>query len=128
VKVAPDIKFDVEMCRMVKRLAPYGFLWADANGGYDEAGALDAAPKLAEAGVAVLEQPVRPNRLTALQKLKKQGALPIILDDGPQFLAGTSILKKPLIPVEGHLGVPNGHGLGVEVDEIKLRELASPHS
>lgn len=82
VKVAPDLKFDVEMCRTVKRLVPDGFLWADANGGYDEATALEAAPKLAEAGVAVLEQPIRPNRLTGLRKLKQQGALPIILDEG----------------------------------------------
>lgn len=81
VKVAPDLKFDVEMCKQVKKLVPDGFLWADANGGYDPATALEAAPKLAAAGVAVLEQPVRPNRLIALQKLKKQGALPIILDE-----------------------------------------------
>lgn len=82
VKVAPDPKFDIEMCRMVKRLAPDGFLWADANGGYDEATALAVAPKLADAGVAVLEQPVPANRLGALRKLKKLGALPIILDEG----------------------------------------------
>jgi len=81
IKVAPDLKFDVELCRMVKKLAPDGFLWADANGGYDEATALEAAPKLAEAGAAVLEQPLRPSRLTGYQKLKKQGALPIILDE-----------------------------------------------
>ena len=31
---------------------PDGFLWADANGGYDEATALDVAPKLATAGSA----------------------------------------------------------------------------
>ncbi|HOW73489.1 MAG TPA: enolase C-terminal domain-like protein [Phycisphaerae bacterium] len=82
VKVAPDPAFDVELCRTVKKLAPEGFLWADANGGYDEATALEVAPRLADAGVAVLEQPLRPNRITGLQKLKKQGALPIILDEG----------------------------------------------
>lgn len=82
VKIAPDLKFDLELCRLVKRLAPEGFLWADANGGYDLAAALEAAPKLAEAGVAVLEQPLRANRLTGYRRLKKQGALPIILDEG----------------------------------------------
>ncbi|MDZ7617527.1 MAG: enolase C-terminal domain-like protein [Patescibacteria group bacterium] len=81
VKVAPDPEFDVAMCRIVKRLVPDGFLWADANGGYDEATALAVAPRLAEVGVAVLEQPLRPNRITGYQKLKKQGALPIILDE-----------------------------------------------
>jgi L-alanine-DL-glutamate epimerase-like enolase superfamily enzyme len=82
VKVAPDPKADLELCRMVKRLVPDGFLWADANGGYDEATALAVAPKLAEAGVAVLEQPLPANRLTGYQRMKKQGALPILMDEG----------------------------------------------
>lgn len=203
VKVAPDPKFDVEMCRIVKKLAPDGFLWADANGGYDERTALAVAPKLAEAGVAVLEQPVPPNRLTALRKLKQQHALPILLDEGvvssgdleefikldvcdgvamkparcagladarrqielceqhglmflgsgltdpdlslaaslllygaydlkypaalngPQFLAGMSVLRQPFAPKDGHLDVPTGPGLGVEVDEEMVRKLAS---
>jgi L-alanine-DL-glutamate epimerase-like enolase superfamily enzyme len=82
VKVAPDPEFDVEMCRAVKRIVPEGFLWADANGGYDEATALAVAPKLADIGVPVLEQPLKPNRLSGYRKLKKQGALPIIMDEG----------------------------------------------
>jgi muconate cycloisomerase len=65
VKVAPDPKFDLELCRIVKRLVPDGFLWADANGGYDEATALEVAPKLAQIGVPVLEQPLPANRFTA---------------------------------------------------------------
>ena len=82
VKVAPDPKFDLELCRIVKRLVPDGFLWADANGGYDETTALEVAPKLADIGVPVLEQPLPANRLTGYQRLKKQGALPIIMDEG----------------------------------------------
>ena len=82
VKVAPDPKFDLELCRRVRKLAPEGFLWADANGGYDVATALEVAPKLAKIGVNVLEQPVAANRLTGFRDLKKQGALPIILDEG----------------------------------------------
>lgn len=82
VKVAPDPAFDLELCRMVKRLVPEGFLWADANGGYDEAAALEIAPKLADLGVPVLEQPLPANRLSSYRKLKQQGALPIIMDEG----------------------------------------------
>lgn len=82
VKIAPDPAFDVELCRIVKRNVPSGFLWADANGGYDLAAALEVAPKLAEAGVAVFEQPLPANRLTGYRKLKQQGALPIIMDEG----------------------------------------------
>lgn len=82
VKVAPDPRFDLELCRLVKRLVPDGFLWADANGGYDEATALAIAPKLADLGVPVLEQPLPANRLTGYRRLKKLGALPILMDEG----------------------------------------------
>jgi L-alanine-DL-glutamate epimerase-like enolase superfamily enzyme len=82
VKVAPDPEFDLELCRLVKRLVPDGFLWADANGGYDEATALHVAPKLADLGVPVLEQPLPANRLSGYRRLKQQGALPIIMDEG----------------------------------------------
>ena len=68
-------------CRILEDVGESIALWADANGGYDEATALAVAPKLADAGAAVLEQPLRPNRITGYQKLKKQGALPIILDE-----------------------------------------------
>lgn len=82
VKVAPDPKFDLELCRLVKRAVPDGFLWPDANGGYDEATALAVAPKLADLGVAVLEQPLPANRLGGYRRLKRQGALPILMDEG----------------------------------------------
>ncbi len=82
IKVAPDPKFDVELAKEVRRHAPNCFLWADANGGYDIETALAVAPKLKAAGVDVLEQPVPANRLTGFAALKKQGALPIIMDEG----------------------------------------------
>ena len=82
IKVAPDPDFDVALAREVRRLAPETFLWADANGGYDLETALRAAPRLADAGVDVLEAPLRPNRISGYQALKKQGALPILMDEG----------------------------------------------
>ncbi|MGC8644341.1 MAG: mandelate racemase/muconate lactonizing enzyme family protein [Isosphaeraceae bacterium] len=205
VKVAPDPKFDLDLCRIVKRLVPDGFLWADANGGYDEATALDVAPRLADIGVAVLEEPLPANRLTGYRRLKQQKALPIVMDEGivssvelvefiklglldgvamkparcgglaearrqveivrneglmflgsgltdpdlslaaslilygaydlkypaalnsPQFLAG-SILKHPLVVVDGKMAVPDGPGLGVEVDESKIPRFAAKAS
>lgn len=198
VKVAPDAKFDLEMCRRVRKLAPNAFLWADANGGYDTAAALQVAPKLAGIGVNVFEQPVAANRLSGFRELKKQGALPILMDEGlvssvelvefirlglldgvamkpartaglwdakkqieivqdagllflgsgltdpdlalaaalglygayglkfpaalngPQFLTG-SFLKQPLVVRDGEMAVPSGPGLGVEIDETRLR-------
>ena len=199
LKVAPDPKFDLELCRYVKKTVPNTFLWLDANGYYDVATALHLAPKFADLGADVWEQPIAPNRLTGLRDLKKQGALPIIFDEGVvssielvefiklglldgvamkpartaglwdakrqieivqqagllflgsgltdpdvslaaslqlfgayqlpypaalnglQFLA-SSYLKKPFVLKDGSLEVPAGHGLGVEVDEEKLRK------
>jgi len=82
IKVAPDPKFDLQLARRVRENAPEGFLWADANGGYDPATALDAAPKLADAGVDVLEAPLKPNQMSGYRALTKQAALPILMDEG----------------------------------------------
>lgn len=199
VKVAPDPRFDLELCRIVKRLVPDGFLWADANGGYDETTALNVLPRLADLGVPVIEQPLPANRLNGYRRLKQQGALPIIMDEGlvssvelrefidlelldgiavkvarcggltearreielarerglmvlgsgltdvdtslaaslllygafdlaypaalngPQFVEGT-VLRRPFEVVDGELSVPDGFGLGVEIDEARIPE------
>jgi L-alanine-DL-glutamate epimerase-like enolase superfamily enzyme len=199
IKVAPDPAFDAALAKEVRRLAPETFLWADANGGYDAGTALQAARQLADAGVDVLESPLRPNLISGYQALKKQGALPILMDEGvvsptdleefnklgmldgvamkparcggllscrrqieiclerqliwlgsgltdpdvslaaslclygahglkkpaalngPQFL-DADILKKPLRVDNGVAYVPEGPGLGIEVDEKKLLE------
>jgi L-alanine-DL-glutamate epimerase-like enolase superfamily enzyme len=82
LKIAPRVEFDVALARLVRQLVPDGFLWADANGGYELAAALEVAPQLAAAGVDVLEAPLRPNRIRGYQTLKRQGALPITMDEG----------------------------------------------
>jgi L-alanine-DL-glutamate epimerase-like enolase superfamily enzyme len=200
IKVAPNPEFDIRLARLVRRRVPEGFLWADANGGYDQATALIVAPKLADAGVDVLEAPLRPNRISGYRALKKQGALPILMDEGivspvelvefirldmldgvamkpsrcggltpakrqieilvdaglmwlgsgltdpdismaaalalygaygltkpaalngPQFLT-TDVLAKPLDSRNGSVTIPNGHGLCVDVDELKVVKL-----
>ncbi len=82
IKVAPDPDFDVALAKRVRDLAPDAFLWADANGGYEPDAALSAAPRLAAAGVDVLEAPLRPNRIRGYQALKRLDALPILMDEG----------------------------------------------
>ena len=82
VKVGTTPDFDVELCRRVRALAPRTFLWADANCGYDVETALKVAPRLADAGVDVLEAPIRPNRIQGYQALRRQRALPILMDEG----------------------------------------------
>jgi L-alanine-DL-glutamate epimerase-like enolase superfamily enzyme len=176
-------------------------LWADANGGYDPDTGLQVAPRLANAGVDVLEAPLKPNRISGYQALKKQGALPILMDEGvvspvelrefiqlkmldgvamkpsrcgglvsarsqielleseglmwlgsgltdpdismaatlglygayqlqkpaalngPQFLTA-DMLVKPLDIRDGKAWIPQGPGLGIEVDEAKVIELS----
>ncbi len=82
LKVAPDPEVDLAVAQQVRALAPEAFLWADANGGYSTEVALAIAPKLADAGVDVLEAPLKPNRIQGYQALKQQGALPILMDEG----------------------------------------------
>lgn len=82
IKVGPDPTFDGELARLVRRFAPDGFLWADANGGYEPDTALRATKVLADAGVDVLEAPLRPNRIAGYRQLRQQRALPILMDEG----------------------------------------------
>jgi len=82
VKVGPDSAFDVEMCATLRRLVPDAFVWVDANGGYDMDTAIAVAPKFADLGIAGLEQPLPANRLVGYRELRKQRALPILMDEG----------------------------------------------
>jgi L-alanine-DL-glutamate epimerase-like enolase superfamily enzyme len=75
-------EYDLQLVRRVKEYAPGGFLWADANTGYDLETALEMAPRLADEGVQVLESPLPPTQIRGYQRLKRQGALPITMDEG----------------------------------------------
>jgi muconate cycloisomerase len=74
--------YDRELIAFVRRAAPDAFLWADANTAYDVDTALDMAPRLAAAGFAALESPLPPARIRDYQRLRRQGAVPILMDEG----------------------------------------------
>jgi L-alanine-DL-glutamate epimerase-like enolase superfamily enzyme len=74
--------YDLELVRAVMGFAPKGFHWADANTSYDLDTALAMAPKLADLGLKGLESPLPPNRIRGYQRLRRQGALPILMDEG----------------------------------------------
>ena len=74
--------YDLDLVRLVTRFSPQGFHWGDANTGYELDTALAQAPKLADLGLAALESPLPPNRIRDYQRLKKQGALTILMDEG----------------------------------------------
>jgi len=84
VKIGPPQtpEYDRQLVRAVREFAPRGFHWADANTGYDLAEALRMARELADAGFRALESPLPPNRIRDYQALKKQDALPILMDEG----------------------------------------------
>ena len=75
-------EYDLDLARRVRAFAPDSFLWADANTGYTPEQALAMAPKLLAAGVDVLESPLPPTAIRGYQALRKQGALPILMDEG----------------------------------------------
>lgn len=74
--------YDLELARKVRAFAPDGFLWADANTGYTPEEALAIAPELRDAGVDVFESPLPPTQIRGYQALKKQGAMPVLMDEG----------------------------------------------
>jgi len=71
-KAAVDPRTDAAVARAVRRAAgPEAFVWADANQGFNLAGARRAARAFAAAGVDVLEQPLpadRPDLHAALRR------------------------------------------------------------
>jgi L-alanine-DL-glutamate epimerase-like enolase superfamily enzyme len=75
-------EYDAQLVRLVRSFAPDGFHWADANTSYDLDTALAMAPRLADAGFKALESPLPPNRIRDYQRLRRQGALPILMDEG----------------------------------------------
>jgi L-alanine-DL-glutamate epimerase-like enolase superfamily enzyme len=75
-------EYDLQLVRTVCNFAPSGFHWADANTSYEVETALAMAPKLADAGLKGLESPLPPNLIRGYQALKRQRALPILMDEG----------------------------------------------
>ena len=84
IKLGPPqtTAYDLQLVGLVRDFAPGGFHWADANTGYDLDTALAQAPRLADLGLEALESPLPPNRIRDYQALRRQGALPILMDEG----------------------------------------------
>jgi L-alanine-DL-glutamate epimerase-like enolase superfamily enzyme len=83
VKVAPDLNFDLEVCRLVRELAPSALVWADANGGYaDFLTGKMAAMRLRDLGLLALEQPFPANHISDYRELHRTCATRIVMDEG----------------------------------------------
>jgi muconate cycloisomerase len=81
VKVGMDPARDLAILRAVRRVAPQGYVWADANQGYDAATAARQARAMEQIPVDVLEQPVAANDWTGLARVARDTALPIAVDE-----------------------------------------------
>ena len=75
-------EYDLALAGLIHDFAPDGFCWADANTAYDVDTALEVLPRLADAGVDVIESPLPPMQVCGYQALRRQGALPIVMDEG----------------------------------------------
>jgi muconate cycloisomerase len=73
---------DPEVAGAVRKAAgSEAFVWADANQGYDLHQAREAAPRLAAAGVDVLEQPLPADRMHLMRELRKSVRIPLAVDE-----------------------------------------------
>jgi muconate cycloisomerase len=81
VKVGGAKAWDLELCALVKRAFPDGFLWADANGGFPPHEAHQRMHALVDAGVDLLEQPVAPDRPDVSAQIAAASPIPIALDE-----------------------------------------------
>jgi muconate cycloisomerase len=80
-KVALASGADPEFAGAVRQAAgPEAFVWADANQGYNLHQAREAAPRLAAAGVDVLEQPLPADRMHLMRELRKSVQIPLAVD------------------------------------------------
>lgn len=81
VKVGRDPRADAARVALARELAgDDALLGADANGGWPLATALETVPKLAESGIAFIEQPVPSDDLEGLREVRALG-VPLIADE-----------------------------------------------
>jgi L-Ala-D/L-Glu epimerase / N-acetyl-D-glutamate racemase len=81
VKVGREPGADAARVALARQLAgDEALLGADANGGWPLETALETVPRLAQSGIAFIEQPVRPDDLEGLREVRALG-VPVIADE-----------------------------------------------
>ena len=80
--VASASAVEVEGAGAVREAAgAEAFVWADANQGYGLHRAREAAPRLADAGVDLLEQPLPADRMHLMRELRRSVQIPLAVDE-----------------------------------------------
>jgi muconate cycloisomerase len=78
--VQPDT--DIAVAKALKQtIAGGGFLWSDANQGFDIVGAKYVARAFEEIGVGILEQPLPADQFTAMAELRRATRIPLAVDE-----------------------------------------------
>jgi L-Ala-D/L-Glu epimerase / N-acetyl-D-glutamate racemase len=81
VKVGRDPDADVARVRLARELAgEAALLGVDANGGWSREAALATVPRLAEIGIAFVEQPVAADDLEGMRAVRELG-VPVVADE-----------------------------------------------
>src|SRR5207249_1003855 len=106
------------LCRI---LGPDALISSDANQGWSSDEALQYVRAVAEDGLAFFEQPVAADDLSGMAAIA--AALPQIAWGLTLTNAGLSedVTAQPLRIAQGHVEVSDRPGLGIEVDEERLR-------
>jgi o-succinylbenzoate synthase len=89
---------DAENLAVVRRICPAAELRLDANGAWTEDQAAEMIPRLAEARVAFVEQPLPPGDPAAYRRLRRKVKTPIYVDES---------VRTP-DDVRGHAGAADG--------------------
>lgn len=74
-------KVDMARLRRIVEALPECEIVCDVNQGWSEALAIRRLPELAELGVALIEQPLRPGQLHATARIAARSAVPIMVDE-----------------------------------------------
>ena len=81
-KAAVEPKTDIAVATALKKtIADGGFLWSDANQGFDIVGAKYVAHAFEEIGVDILEQPLPADRFTGMAELRRATRIPLAVDE-----------------------------------------------
>jgi L-alanine-DL-glutamate epimerase-like enolase superfamily enzyme len=81
-KAAVQPETDIAVAKVLKQtIAGDGFLWSDANQGFDLAGAKYVARAFEEIGVGILEQPLPADQFSGMTELRRATRIPLAVDE-----------------------------------------------
>jgi len=129
------------VCAIAEKLAGSAGVRVDLNARWDLFTSKTFLPQLAAAGVELIEQPVPGEQVEALAEISAMLPIPVMADESLRtpvdatwgselfepLLFAEEILVTPLRYTDGALHLPDGPGLGVELDLDAVAALRRTH-